>query len=100
MHAHIVLRRNTRSENKLFVFESRGFRTRFWQKVSESAFTTPAEFGKVIGRGNLKNRVHSGKPVRNREDLEKKTRSFTRTLLKRPVHVRSYFKHPKVVYTA
>ncbi len=50
--------------------------------------------------GNLKNKVHSGKPVRNREDLEKKTRSFMRTLLKRPAHVRSYFKHPKVAYAA
>ena len=50
--------------------------------------------------GNLKNMVHSGKPVRNREDLEKKTRSFMRTLLKRPARVRSYFKHPKVAYAA
>jgi transposase len=50
--------------------------------------------------GNLKNRVHSGKPVRNQEDLEKKTRSFMRTLLKQPAHVRSYFKHPKVAYAA
>jgi transposase len=50
--------------------------------------------------GNLKNNVHSGKPVRTREDLEKKTRSFMRTLVKRPAHVRSYFKHPKVTYAA
>ncbi|MCX5839725.1 MAG: IS630 family transposase [Deltaproteobacteria bacterium] len=50
--------------------------------------------------GNLKNKVHSGKPVRTREDLEKKTRSFMRTLLKRPAHVRSYFKHHKVAYAA
>jgi transposase len=50
--------------------------------------------------GNLKNKVHSGKPVRNREDLEKKTRSFMRTLLKRPAHVQSYFKHHKVAYAA
>jgi transposase len=50
--------------------------------------------------GNLKNKVLSGKPVRNREDLEKKTRSFMRTLLKRPDHVQSYFKHPKVAYAA
>ena len=33
--------------------------------------------------GNLKNKVHSGTPIRNREDLEKKTRSFMRTLIKR-----------------
>jgi transposase len=50
--------------------------------------------------GNLKTKVHSGSPVRNRGDLEKKTRSFMRTLLKRPEHVRSYFKHHKVVYAA
>ncbi|MDI6616191.1 MAG: transposase, partial [Syntrophaceae bacterium] len=50
--------------------------------------------------GNLKNRVHSGKPVRNREDLEKKTRSFMKTLIRRPAHVRSYFKHHKVAYAA
>jgi transposase len=50
--------------------------------------------------GNLKNKVHSGTPVRNREDLEKKPRSFMRTLVKRPAHVRSYFSHPKVAYAA
>ena len=50
--------------------------------------------------GNLKTKVHTGKPVRNQEDLEKKTRSFMRTLLKRPAHVRSYFKHHKVAYAA
>ncbi|MCK9230529.1 MAG: transposase [Syntrophales bacterium] len=31
--------------------------------------------------GNLKNKIHSGEPVRNREDLEKKTRSFMKTLI-------------------
>jgi len=50
--------------------------------------------------GNLKNKVHSGKPVRNQSDLEKKTRSFMRTLIRRPAHVRNYFKHPKVAYAA
>jgi len=50
--------------------------------------------------GNLKNKVHSGIPVRNRDDLEKKTRSFMRTLQRRPAHVRRYFKHPKVAYAA
>lgn len=49
---------------------------------------------------NLKTKVHSGKPVRNRGDLENKTCSFMRTLLKRPDHVRSYFKHPRVAYAA
>lgn len=50
--------------------------------------------------GNLKNKVHSGKPIRNQEDLEKKTRSFMRTLVKRPVHVSNYFKHPRAAYAA
>jgi transposase len=50
--------------------------------------------------GNLKTKVHSGTPVRNQGDLEKKTRSFMRTLLKRPDHVRSFFKHRKVAYAA
>jgi len=50
--------------------------------------------------GNLKNKVHSGTPIRNREDLEKKTRSFMKTLARRPAHVRSYFSHPKVAYAA
>jgi transposase len=50
--------------------------------------------------GNLKTNVHSGSPVRNHGDLQKKTRSFMRTLLKRPKHVRSYFKHQKVAYAA
>ena len=50
--------------------------------------------------GNLKNKVYSGKPARSREDIEKKTRSFMRTLVKQPAHVRSYFKHPKVAYAA
>jgi transposase len=50
--------------------------------------------------GNLKNKVHSGKPVRNQGDLEKKTRSFMRTLARRPAHVRSYFKHHRVAYAA
>lgn len=50
--------------------------------------------------GNLKNKVHSGTPIRNREDLEKKARSFMRTLVKQPAHVRSYFSHPKVAYAA
>jgi transposase len=50
--------------------------------------------------GNMKTKVHSGTPIRNRKDLEMKTRSFMRTLVKRPAHVRSYFKHPKVDYAA
>jgi len=50
--------------------------------------------------GNLKKSVHSGAPVRSQLDLENNTRSFMQTLLKRPEHVRSYFKHPKVTYAA
>jgi len=39
--------------------------------------------------GNLKTNVYSGEPIRNREDIEKKTRSFMRILVKRPAHVRN-----------
>ena len=49
---------------------------------------------------NLKTKVHSGIPIRSWKDLEMKTRSFMRTLMKQPAHVRSYFKHPKVDYAA
>jgi transposase len=49
---------------------------------------------------NLKTKVHSGTPIRNRQDLETKTRSFMRTMLKRPAHVHNFFKHPKVAYAA
>jgi len=45
--------------------------------------------------GNLKAKVHSGIPARNQNELEHKTRSFMKTLSKRPEHVRSYFEHPK-----
>lgn len=50
--------------------------------------------------GNLKNKVRSGVPARTRDDLMKKTRSFMRTLQRRPKHVRGYFKHPLVAYAA
>jgi len=50
--------------------------------------------------GNLKTKVHSGTPIRNLKDLEVKARSFMRTLVKRPKHICSYFKHPKVSYAA
>ena len=50
--------------------------------------------------GNLKTAVHSGKPIRDHKDLESKTRSFMKTLIKRPAHVCNYFKHPKVAYAA
>ncbi len=50
--------------------------------------------------GNLKHKVRSGIPARSQKDLIKKTRSFMKTLQRRPHHVRGYFKHPKVVYAA
>jgi len=50
--------------------------------------------------GDLKGRIRSGLPARSVKDLEKKTRSFMRTLVKRPHHVRSYFRHPSVAYAA
>lgn len=48
--------------------------------------------------GNLKQKVRSGIPARSQKDLIKKTRSFMKTLQRRPHHVRGYFKHPKVAY--
>jgi len=48
--------------------------------------------------GNLKQKVHSGKPVWSRGSLEKKIFSFMRTPIRRPEDVRSYFTHSKVAY--
>ena len=50
--------------------------------------------------GDLKQRVRSGLPSRSTKDLEKKTRSFMKTLQRRSHHVMSYFKHPLVQYAA
>jgi transposase len=50
--------------------------------------------------GDLKRRVHSGIPARSVNDVKNKTRSFMKTLQKRPQHVKNYFRHPKVLYTA
>lgn len=50
--------------------------------------------------GDLKSRVHSGRPARSQDQLEHKTRSFMHKLLRRPAHVRSYFRHPIVRYAA
>ncbi len=50
--------------------------------------------------GDLKKRIRSGLPARNVDDLEKKTRSFMKTLQRRPYHVQSYFKHPLIGYAA
>jgi len=48
--------------------------------------------------GDLKQRIRSGLPTRSQNDLIKKTRSFMKTVQKRPQHVKNYFKHPKVAY--
>lgn len=50
--------------------------------------------------GNLKQKIRSGMPARSQKDLIKKTRSFMKTLQRRPHHVRGYFKHPKAAYAA
>jgi len=50
--------------------------------------------------GDLKRRVHSGLPARTLKDLKKKTRSFMKTLQRRPYHVINYFKHDRVAYAA
>jgi transposase len=48
--------------------------------------------------GDLKTRVHSGIHAGTESDLQHKTQSFMRMLIKRPHRVRSYFRHPMVVY--
>jgi transposase len=50
--------------------------------------------------GNLKQKIRSGLPARSEKDLTTKTRSFMKTLQKRPDHVRNYFKHPRIAYAA
>lgn len=50
--------------------------------------------------GELKVKIRSGQPTRSEKDLEKKTRSFMKTLVKRQQHVRSCFKHPSAAYAA
>ena len=50
--------------------------------------------------GDLKQRVRSGLVSRSASDLANKTRSFMKTLQRRPHHVRNYFKHPLVRYAA
>lgn len=69
-------------------------------KVFHLPFYSPELNPDEYLNGTLKNKVHSGRPTRNQDDLEKKTRSFMRALLRHPEHVRSYFKHPKVAYAA
>ena len=50
--------------------------------------------------GNLKQKIRSGLPSRTQEDLIKKTRSFMKTLQKRPNHVKGFFKNHNVAYAA
>lgn len=50
--------------------------------------------------GDLKHRIRSGLVSRDTQDLEKKTRSFMKTLQRRPQHVKNYFKHELVRYAA
>ena len=50
--------------------------------------------------GDLKGRIRSGLPARSEDDLERKTRSFMKTLQNRPHHVKKYFKHPLASYAA
>jgi len=49
---------------------------------------------------DLKGRVHAGVPARSEEELRKKTLSHMKSIAKRPHHVKSFFKHPKVSYAA
>ncbi len=48
--------------------------------------------------GDLKQRIRSGIPAKTVEDLSKKTRSFMKTIQRRPMHVMNYFKHPQIAY--
>jgi len=50
--------------------------------------------------GNLKNKIRSGIPAQSESDIVSKTRSFMKTLQRRPQHVKKYFHHPAVAYAA
>lgn len=50
--------------------------------------------------GNLKNKIRSGIPARSESGIVSKTRSFMKTLQRRPQHVKKYFHHPAVAYAA
>lgn len=50
--------------------------------------------------GELKRNIRSGLPARSENDLARKTRSFMKTLQKRPQKVQNYFKHPLIAYAA
>jgi transposase len=47
---------------------------------------------------DLKRNIRSGLVSRSQNDLTKKTRSFMKTLQRRPKHVRTYFRHSLVGY--
>ena len=49
---------------------------------------------------DLKASVHSGVPVRTKEQLKKKAISHLRRLQKMPKRFVKYFKHPKIAYAA
>lgn len=50
--------------------------------------------------GDLKRRIRSGIPARTEMELTNKTRSFMKTLQRRPHHVQNYFKNQNVAYAA
>jgi transposase len=50
--------------------------------------------------GNLKRTVHSGARAHTESELRHKAGSFMRMLVKRPHHVKRFFKHPMVTYAA
>lgn len=49
---------------------------------------------------DLKQRVHSGSQAVTKKDLQHKTESFMRRLVRRPHHVKKYFHHQAVRYAA
>ena len=49
---------------------------------------------------DLKSKVHGGLPAHTETELLRKTLSHMRSIAKRPNRVKSYFKHPSVVYAA
>lgn len=49
---------------------------------------------------DLKGRVHAGVPARSEEELRVKTLLHMRSIVKRPHHVKKFFKHPSVSYAA
>ena len=49
---------------------------------------------------SLKAQVHGWKPAKNRDELESRFRGAVIKLQKRPVRVRSYFRHPRIQYAA